>query len=456
MFRKLSENNSILSSSRIMFFAIVGLMTCLLVDTTFIKLYDVVSKNFLLIESKTIIFSLTVSICLLLLLIVLQYANNLMKKNQVGNTISFRSYSKFVQISYYWLIFLVSSLIFELFYLSYYDSIVLMLIIITTYGVASVLIGKISLLFMSWYRTSHDFTILMYFISMSLIVFNLVMTSLIVNINLSDRPERLREFAGGSMDLSAGKYDFLAFLHRISTVVSFLSIWLTTSLLTFSSRDRLRKKIRYWVLPIMLLVYFLVSYFAQSILNPILTPLLYSDPILVSLSLILVFSLIKPVGGIMFGIAFWNISRTVRYEKTLRDYMVISGYGFLLLFSANQSTSLVLGPYPPFGIVTISILIVGAYLIMIGIYNSAILVSTNIDLRKSIQKIARESKLLHLIGKAEMERELDKTVTKIMEQTGASEDSMKSRYDLDEQEIKTYLEEAVEELKKNKNKNSDD
>ena len=36
-----------------------------------------------------------------------------------------------------------------------------------------------------------------------------------------------------------------------------------------------------------------------------------------------------------------------------------------------------------------------------------------------------------------------------MEQTGASEDSMKSRYDLDEQEIKTYLEEVVEELKKN-------
>jgi hypothetical protein len=290
---------------------------------------------------------------------------------------------------------------------------------------------------------------------MSLIVFNLVMTSLIVNINLSDRPERLREFAGGSMDLSAGKYDFLAFLHRISTVVSFLSIWLTTSLLTFSSRDRLRKQIRYWVMPIMLLVYFLVSYFAQSILNPILAPLLYQDPILVSLSLILVFSLIKPVGGIMFGIAFWNISRTVRYEKTLRDYMVISGYGFLLLFSANQSTSLVLGPYPPFGIATISILIVGAYLIMIGIYNSATLVSTNIDLRKSIQKIARESKLLQLIGKAEMEKEMDKTVTKIMEQTGESEDSMKSHYDLDEQEIKIYLEEALEELKKNKDKNSD-
>jgi hypothetical protein len=108
----------------------------------------------------------------------------------------------------------------------------------------------------------------------------------------------------------------------------------------------------------------------------------------------MIFTLIKPIGGIMFGIAFWNISRTVSFEKTLRDYMIISGYGFLLLFSANQSTSLVLGPYPPFGTITITILIIGAYLIMIGIYKSATLDSTNIYLRISIHEIAKESKLL--------------------------------------------------------------
>jgi hypothetical protein len=75
----------------------------------------------------------------------------------------------------------------------------------------------------------------MYFISMSLIIFNLVLTNLIVNINLFDRPEKLREFVGGSMDLSAGKYGFLALLHKISSVLSFVSIWLTTALLIHSS-----------------------------------------------------------------------------------------------------------------------------------------------------------------------------------------------------------------------------
>ena len=102
----------------------------------------------------------------------------------------------------------------------------------------------------------------------------------------------------------------------------------------------------------------------------------------------------------MFGLSFWNISRTVSYEKTLKDYMVIAGYGFLFLFSANQSTSLVLGPYPPFGVSTILMLIIGSYLVLIGIYSSALSLSNNIHLRKLITNLAKESKLLDSIGLA--------------------------------------------------------
>jgi hypothetical protein len=54
-----------------------------------------------------------------------------------------------------------------------------------------------------------------------------------------------------------------------------------------------------------------------------------------------------------------------------------------------------------------------AFLMLLGIYNSAILVSANNELRKSIYKHAVESRLLHLIGQAEMEGEIEKTVRKI-------------------------------------------
>ena len=51
---------------------------------------------------------------------------------------------------------------------------------------------------------------------------------------------------------------------------------------------------------------------------------------------------------------------------------------------------------------------------MLGIYNSATLVSANINLRKSIQKIALESKLFDIVGQAEIEKGIQKSITKII------------------------------------------
>jgi hypothetical protein len=69
----------------------------------------------------------------------------------------------------------------------------------------------------------------------------------------------------------------------------------------------------------------------------------------------------------------------------------------------------VVAPYPAFGLATITVLNLAAFLMLVGIYNSATLVSANTNLRKSIHKHALESKLLSLIGQAEFEREILRT-----------------------------------------------
>lgn len=38
-------------------------------------------------------------------------------------------------------------------------------------------------------------------------------------------------------------------------------------------------------------------------------------------------SLSKPIGGLLFGLVFWNISRIIRYERNIKTYMIISGWG---------------------------------------------------------------------------------------------------------------------------------
>lgn len=91
----------------------------------------------------------------------------------------------------------------------------------------------------------------------------------------------------------------------------------------------------------------------------------------------------------------------------------------------------------------------GAFLVMLGIYNSATLVSENINLRKSIYKITQESKLLNLIGQAEMENEIQKTVNRIVEDKDILRKHPNINLDLDEIELKKYLDNLVKELKKN-------
>ena len=168
----------------------------------------------------------------------------------------------------------------------------------------------------------------------------------------------------------------------------------------------------YWIILSIPLVYFLITYFYQFFLGNILSSYLEIDPITVSIILGAFLSLSKPIGGLVFGVAFWKISRIMSYERNIRTYMIISGWGIFLIFGANQATTQIVAPYPPFGLATITVLNIAAFLMLLGIYNSATLVSANNNLRKSIHKHALESRLLGLIGHAEMEKRNSKNCQK--------------------------------------------
>ena len=60
--------------------------------------------------------------------------------------------------------------------------------------------------------------------------------------------------------------------------------------------------------------------------------------------------------------------------------MIISGWGIFLIFSANQGEAQIAGPYPPFGVATITVLNIATFLMLVGIYNSAVPVSVVKDL----------------------------------------------------------------------------
>jgi len=173
---------------------------------------------------------------------------------------------------------------------------------------------------------------------------------------------------------------------------------------------------------------------------------LASDPLNVSIILTAFLSLSKPIGGLTFAIAFWKISHIVAYEKNTRISMIISGWGILLIFAGNQALLQTLTPYPPFGLVTLSALVLGSFLMLLGIYNSAVLVSVNNGLRKSIHKQAMESKLLGVIGEAEMSKVVEKTVNRISRSKNILEKETQQPIELDEIELKKYVDFVIREV----------
>jgi len=437
-------------SNRIVFLVIASLFVTFILDSTFAKTYNIINKQEIPIQIKTTIFCVNLIFCVIFQFFIMEYTKSLTKIKRLRNRLSLKFFERLGRVGFFVTIALTTFLVFQIAYFQYYSPYILMSIVLASYGIAAILIAKTAFLFFSWFRQSHNPLIFMYFISMLLIFFTLFVTNLIVNIYLNERPEKIGEFVGGSIDITGGKYSFLNPVYKFSSVVSFFSIWLTTSLLMYSTKDRLIKQVRYWIIPIILLSYFLTSYLAQEIYRPIIFPLIQYNPILLSIVLIMVFALVKPIGGIMFGVAFWRISNKVNFEKTLKGFMIISGYGFLLLFSSNQASSLVLAPYPPFGVATVTILIGSSYLIMVSIYTSATLVSINANVRNSIHQIAKESKLLNDIGMAEMEKEITNIVTKISRQTQIQEDFAKTSFNIDEEDLKNYIIEVAEELKRKK------
>ena len=128
--------------------------------------------------------------------------------------------------------------------------------------------------------------------------------------------------------------------------------------------------------------------------------------------------------------------------------MVISGFGIFLIFAANQATAQIVIPYPPFGLSSITVLNIAAFLMLLGIYNSATLVSANNNLRKLIRNHALESRLLDLIGQAEMDNEIRRTVKKITQSKDILEMDKKAEFELDEKELEKYIDSVIRETKK--------
>ena len=428
---------------------VVLLIVTIIIDTSIVKVYDLVYKAFINEQIKLLVFSINSFLGLALQFIIIVYLQKIFRKQPLNKQINIYLLSKISLISLSAIGILMGLLMLQQFYNNSYQSSITIFIIILSYGTAAGLIIRLSISFLYWFNSTHNLIVFLYFISMILISFNLIMTCTLAITKINDKPEEIRRYVGGTADLSGNKHQLLDKIYKVSAIVSFVSIWITTVLII--NRYREKAIVNFVVLCILLslpLLYFLTSYAFQFILFDIFNTNLRVDPVSVAIVFTAVLSLSKPIGGLTFAIAFWNISKTLRYEKNIMTYMIISGWGILLLFGTNQALLQTFSPYPPFGLVTISVLITAVFLLLLGIYNSTTLVSVNNNLRKQIHKHASEINFLGEMGHSEKEREIKRIVSKINVHVDRSRNPDIS-VEIDENELKKYIDLVLSETKKN-------
>ena len=92
---------------------------------------------------------------------------------------------------------------------------------------------------------------------------------------------------------------------------------------------------------------------------------------------------------------------------------MLTAYGFLL-FYITGSAHAAQAAYPPFGLISVSLIGLSCYLIYSGLYSSAQIVSQDIALLRQIKKsVTEQANFLGSIGTAHRNKELESRVLTI-------------------------------------------
>lgn len=240
----------------------------------------------------------------------------------------------------------------------------------------------------------------------------------------------------------------LAILYTISSGVTFVLFWLGTVLLLQSYRKRLGT-IKFWIIMIVALLYFLSQF--QPLVTGVLLDYSYGNPTLYSIVYVLMLEVSTPIGGLLFGLAFMLVALRIQNAK-VKGYLVISGIGLLLLLISYRPQEIITGPFPPFGLLSASFMGLSSYLVFFGIYSSAISVSQDSNMRKSIRKsVEAEVKFIGNIAGAEMTNTItERVLRKVKAVSDSIPEDTGIATSLTDIEIKEYVAEVIKETRNRK------
>ena len=78
------------------------------------------------------------------------------------------------------------------------------------------------------------------------------------------------------------------------------------------------------------------------------------------------------LGGFIFaGSPFFLIAKQIPSTNILKEYLIVTGWGFII-FNVTTSGNVLNAAYPPFGFANVMLEVTACYLILVGLYCSAL------------------------------------------------------------------------------------
>lgn len=358
-------------------------------------------------------------------------------------------YSYFsITLTQYFLIAILVIIIIQVSVYHSYSTITLLVSFYISHLSAMGFLIVLTILILNWLRTKKNKILLLYAISFMLLAGTVAISLGYAIHQLSYHMPIIKPYSIHqsllNIPLSKISNTFGITLDFIS-IISFLTVWIASVTLLNTYR-RTIGKLRYWIIISIPLVYFLFP-FDIYFLN-VLRPLMDSSPVIFMIINVTFFSATKQVGGILFSMVFLLASTKIK-RTMLKSSLFVTAVGITVLFGSLEIGTLLYAVYPPFGLVTISFMPIGSYLVLNGIFASAINVSRDSELRRELYKSAeRQLNILGTIGVTQMERDLLKKF-KSMEKAAVMTGRTEEDYSEDE-DVKDIVRDVLQELRSRK------
>ncbi|HEY6587983.1 MAG TPA: hypothetical protein VIY98_06800, partial [Nitrososphaeraceae archaeon] len=242
-------------------------------------------------------------------------------------------------------------------------------------------------------------------------------------------------------------FDFINNSYIFLRTASYIMMLIGTFVLLSNYSNKMQKVKLFFLLVIVFIIYFLSSLDAFQIME---ISIYEKD-----LFFYYIFqSLITTVGGIIFGYSFLKIANKLEVDNPIKKLLVITGFGFILIYTVNQTT-VIATAFPPYGLPALSFIVISVYLLSFGIYSSAISLSNTIVLRNKIRSLTQNNtNLFSSIGEAQVTSQIQKAVKDIKTVVEQEEEKLKEKTGIEvnftEEKVQDYMEQVMKEIIKSR------